>query len=354
MTPAPPRKRGRAARQAQPGAVRPPRRPPRRPISFSPAWLCAFVLVAVPVFASELQLRRFTQLLVLVLAVMGVNLITGYAGVFSLGHGVFVGIGAFAMAQLSDDYSLPLLVALPISSLIAGAFGVLLGLPALRIRGVYLALITFGFALAFGPIARRLGTITGGPTGRSVEADFTAPGWMGLGDDQTQLYRYFVCLAVVAMFFVLMINLVNSRVGRSVRALRDGELAAQVFGVNPTMTKTAVFGLSAAMAGAAGALQVFLFPFVSHADFDVFLSLRLYAAAVLGGLGTVVGAIYGVIALIIVPAIGGLVARIDLGALNGFLSFIGSQSVGFGLGLVMLTYFAPDGVAGVVERWRNR
>lgn len=344
MTPAPPRKRRSIAEyrdqvrdsRSRVGAAR------VGGARFSPLWLVGALLVIMPIVATELQLRRFTQLLVLVLAVMGVNLITGYAGVFSLGHGVFVGIGGFAMAELVDDRGFPMLPALITASVIAGLFGVVLGLPALRIRGVYLALITFGFALAFGPIARRLGGITGGPTGRTVEADFSPPAWTGLGTERTQLYRYLVCLIVVAVFFWIMFNLVNSRVGRSIRALRDDQLAAQVFGVNPTLTKTAVFGLSSAMAGASGALQVFLFPFVSHDNFDVFLSLRLYAAAVLGGLGTIVGAVYGVIALIVVPA------------LNGIIGFIGSESVAFGLGLVVLTYLAPDGVAGVIDRWQRR
>ncbi len=332
MTPAPPRR-----------SLRPSRPKMGMPALVASPWvIVSVVLVGVPLFATDLQLRRFTELLVLVLAVMGLNLLTGYTGVFSLGHGVFVGIGGFAMAELSDDLGLPLIVAIAGSAAIAGLFGVVLGLPALRIRGVYLALVTFGFALAFGPVARRLGSLTGAPTGRSIESGFTPPSWTGIPAAETQIYRYLVCLLVVAGFFVLMRNLVESRIGRALQALRDDELAAQVFGVNPVAAKSAVFGLSAAMAGAAGALQAFLTPFVSPDDFDVFLSFRLYAAAVLGGLGTIVGSVYGVAALIVIPAI------------NGVIGILGSQNVVFGLGLVMLTYLAPDGVAGFLDRRRAK
>jgi branched-chain amino acid transport system permease protein len=304
--------------------------------------LLLIVLVAAPLLTTDLQLRRFSQVLVLVLAVLGVNICTGFGGLVSLGHGAFVGIGAFTMANLIDDLSLPLPLALVGSALVAGGFGMVLGLPALRVKGVYLALLTFGFALVLGPVARRMGSLTGGVTGRSVEFDSAPPGWTGLGADQVQLYRYLVCLIVVGLWFAAAWALINSRMGRAIRAVRDDEVAAVTFGVDLTAVKTGTFGLSAAMAGTAGALQAFLFPFVSHTNFDVFLSLRLYAAAVIGGLGVLVGAVYGVIALLIVPV------------LNSFLGFIGSEAAIFGLGLIMLTYLAPGGLADLVDRGVER
>lgn len=299
-------------------------------------------LLAAPFLTTDLQLRRFSQVLVLVLAVLGVNLCTGYVGLVSLGHGVFVGVGAFAMANYLDELSLPFPVAFLLATVTAGLFGVVLGLPALRVKGIYLALITFGFALVFGPVARRLGSITGGVTGRSVDYDGNPPGWTGLTPDRTQLYRYLVCVAVVAAWFFIAHSLTNSRVGRAMRAIRDNETAAVTFGVDLTLLKTGAFGISAAMAGSAGALQAFLFPFVSHTRFDVFLSLRLYAAAVVGGLGVLVGSIYGVISLLIVPLF------------DGILGSFGSEAIIFGFGLIVLTYLAPDGIAGLADRLGER
>lgn len=301
--------------------------------------IVTLVLLAAPFVTTDLQLRRFSQVLVLVLAVLGVNFCTGYAGLVSLGHGVFVGIGAFAMANYLDDLSLSFLPALLLATVTTGLFGVLLGLPALRVKGIYLALLTFGFALVFGPVARRLGSITGGVNGRAVEFNGDPPDWTGLGTDRTQLYRYALCVLVVVAWFLMSHSLVNSRMGRAMRATKDDETAAASFGVNLTVVKTGAFAISAAMAGSAGALQTFLFPFVSHTKFDVFLSLRLYAAAVIGGLGSMVGAVYGVASLLLVP----LLSRI--------LGSFGSETIVFGLALILLTYFAPTGVAGLADRF---
>ncbi len=305
-------------------------------------WALPVFLVLFPLVASDLVLRRTSQTLVLVLAVLGVNLATGYTGLISLGHGVFVGIGAFAMANLLDEMNLNFFIALPLATLVAGFAGFILGLPALRIRGIYLALITFGFALAFGPVVRRLGSITGGPSGRPIDRNIDPPAALGLPEGWYPEYRYLISLIVVAIWFVLAKNLVDSRIGRATRATRDNEIAAVVFGINPTLIKSGVFSISAAMAGTAGALQAWLFPFVSHEQFGVFLSLRLYAAAVLGGLGNIAGAIYGVVALLIVNVF------------NRIVGAIGSDAIVFGLGLIVLTYFAPHGIAGVIERQNAR
>ncbi len=296
------------------------------------------VLILAPIVTTDLQLRRFSQVLVLVLAVLGVNLCTGYVGLVSLGHGVFVGVGAFAMANYLDELSMPFPVAFLLATITAGLFGVVLGLPALRVKGIYLALITFGFALVLGPVARRMGSITGGVTGRSVEFDGDPPAWTGLGPDRTQLYRYILCVIVLLIWFGAVQSLINSRMGRAMRAVRDNEVAAVTFGVDLTILKTGAFGISAAMAGSAGALQTFLFPFVSHTKFDIFLSLRLYAAAVIGGLGTLAGAVYGVASLLLVPLLGTL------------LGSLGSETIVFGLALILLTYLAPSGIAGMADR----
>jgi branched-chain amino acid transport system permease protein len=308
-------------------------------------WLWALVtvtLVTVPIFTSDLQLRRFSQVVILVLAVLGINLCTGFGGMVSLGHGVFVGVGGFAMANLLDDAGLPVPIALLLAIACSGLFGVLLGLPAIRVRGIYLALVTFGFALVFGPIVRRMGSLTGGPTGRPVDFDTDPPTWTGLDPGRTQLYNYLLCLAVVFIWLALLHSLIHSRVGRALRAVRDDELAAVTFGIDVTFTKTVAFGISAAMAGTAGALEAFLFPFVSHSNYDIFLSLTLYAAAVVGGLGVVVGSVYGLMVLLLVPIVA------------GHLGFLGSPTVVFGLGLIVLTYVAPRGIAGLIDDLTER
>lgn len=308
-------------------------------------WLWSLVLLVVagaPIVANDLELRRFSQVVILLLAILGINLCTGFGGMVSLGHGVFVGIGGFAMANLLDEAGLPVPLALVLSIACAGLVGVLLGLPAIRVRGLYLALVTFGFALVFGPVVRRLGSLTGGPTGRPVDFDADPPAWTGLDPGRTQLYNYLLCLLAVVVWLALLQALIHSRVGRALRAVRDDELAASTFGIDVTFVKTVAFGISAAMAGTAGALQAVLFPFVAHSNYDVFLSLTLYAAAVVGGLGVVVGSVYGLTVLLVVPVVA------------DHLGFLGSPAVIFGLGLVVLTSVAPRGLAGLVDDLSER
>jgi len=299
-----------------------------------------FVALMIPPFVTNpLDLTKLSRLVVLVLAVLGVNLLTGYTGLISLGHGVFVGVGAFAMANFVDT-GLPLVLAGIAATLFTGVIGLILGLPALRVKGLYLALVTFGIALAFPPFARRLGRLTGGVTGRTVDNEsFVPPGFLGL-NDQVHIWRYGVCLIVVAIWFVIIRNLVNSRMGRALRTLRDNEPAAATFGIHVPYVKAGALAVSAAMTGTAGVLQALLNPYISHSDFDAFLSLRLYAAAVIGGLGTLVGAIYGVLALIVVPAV------------NDTLELLDSDAVVFGAGLIIMTFIAPTGIAGLFRRER--
>lgn len=298
--------------------------------------LAALVLAIVvpPFVADPLELTRLSRLIVLILAVLGVNLLTGYTGLVSLGHGVFVGVGAFAMANFID-LGIGLIAAGVLATLFTGLIGLLLGLPALRVKGLYLALVTFGIALAFGPFARRLGAWTGGVTGRTVDNEaFAPPEFLGLRD-HVGVWRYCVCIVVVGLWFWLTRNLINSRMGRALRTIRDDESAAATFGIDVRLTKAGALAISSAMAGTAGVLQAILNPYLSHSDFDAFLSLRLYAAAVIGGLGTLVGAVFGVLALIVVPAV------------NGALDLLDSDRVVFGAGLVLMTFLAPTGIAGL-------
>ena len=173
----------------QPSATEVPA-PARRSRLAWAGWVLLVIVLAVPpLVADSLELTRLSRLVVLVLAVLGVNLLTGYAGLISLGHGVFVGVGAFAMANFIDQ-GMSLFLAGFLATVFTGAVGLVLGLPALRVRGLYLALITFGIALAFPPFARRLGSWTGGVTGRTVDNDnFVPPSFLGL-DDHVHIWRY--------------------------------------------------------------------------------------------------------------------------------------------------------------------
>ena len=314
-------------------------------------WLAlAAMLIALPVVVDQLTLRQYASLMVLSLGVLGIVVATGHAGLISLGHGAFVGLGAFAMGWFLDARGLPFVVAVVATFALCGAAGWLLGLPALRIKGIYLALVTLGIAVVFPSLAKRFPSITGGTTGRPIETTMEPPSWTGLGPDQTVTWRYWFCLAVCALAFLATRNVLVGRMGRAMGAVRDNEAAAATFGINLVRAKAGAFGWSAGLAGMAGALQVVLFPFVSHEQFDVFLSFRLYAAAVLGGVGHLIGAVYGVVALILVPtlndALGGWVGRAD--------GLLRNDVIVFGLGLIVLTFLSAGGAVGLVDRIGRR
>ncbi len=298
------------------------------------------LLLILPFVVDSIALRRTASIIVLTLAVLGVVVATGYAGLISLGHGAFVGLGAFAMGAFLDLLHLPFVVALVATFVTCWIVGWLFGLPALRIKGIYLALLTLGLGVVFPSIAKRFPKITGGVTGRPLDSTLDAPAW--LGDEYTIVWRYFFCLAVCALMFWVTRNVLRSRMGRAMQAVRDDETSAATFGIDLITTKAGAFGLSAALAGTSGALQAILFPFVSHEQFNVFLSFRLYAAAVIGGVGYLAGAVYGVIALIIVPLV------------NDALGVLENDVFVFGAGLVLLTFISPDGIVGLIRRWERR
>ena len=305
-----------------------------------PQLLVLVALVVFPLVAEPIVVRRVAGVGVLSLAVLGLVVVTGRTGLISLGHGALVGLGAFAMASYLDVVGLPAPLALAATFVTCWAVGWLVGLPALRIRGLYLALVTLGVAVVFPSLAKRFPTLTGGVSGRAVESTWDAPAW--LGEQHTVLWRYYWCATVCLVLFRATAGVLEGRMGRALRAVRDDETAAAAFGVRLASTKTGAFALSAALAGTAGALRAVLFPFVSHEQYDVFLSFRLYAAAVIGGIGELSAAVYGVGALILVPA------------LNDAAGLLDSDVLAFGVGLVVLTFVAPDGLAGLVGRWAAR
>ena len=303
------------------------------------------VATAAASLVDPITLRSNSRIMVLALAVLGVVLATGQTGLVSLGHGAFVGTGAFATAVLIDDVGVPILAAIPLAAGVAAVFGGLVGLPALRLRGIQLALVTLGIAVVFPVVARQYPALTGGVTGRPVTTTLEPPGWMPPPFDESGSYRFGICVLVCLAGFWLAYNLVQSRVGRAMRAVRDDDTAAAAYGVNLTTTKVGAFAFSAGLAGVAGALQVMLFPFVSHDQFDVFLSLRIYAAAIVGGVASIVGAVLGVAALVIVPA------------LNEGLDLLENETAVFGLALIVLTFVAPGGLVELFrrgwERWQR-
>ena len=323
--------------------------------AFGIAVLCV-ALAVIPFLTTTTSLRQASQIIVSVLAVLGVNVATGYGGMISLGHGVFVGVGAFATGYYVDDLSMPWLLAITLGAATAGIAGAFVGIPALRIKGIHLALVTLGLAIVFRPLSKRFPSITGGVSGRSIEARFDAPGWWpGDGRMASSLNRYVFCVLVVLLALWATWNVVNSRFGRSMRALRDNDTAAAVYGIDLVSARVTTFAISAGLAGLCGALQVVLVPFVSQDKFPAQESLVIYASAVVGGLGTIWGSVLGVVARTVVAKAGDAVAGFDgLGPIGEFFDLLDESAFVFGLGLIVLTFLFPTGLAGIGRKDRLR
>jgi branched-chain amino acid transport system permease protein len=286
-------------------------------------WGLVIVLaVLLPFFFGSYRVGQFTQAMSLAIAVLGLNLLVGYSGQISLGHGAFFALGAYASAISIADLGVPYLLTLPLAGLVCALAGFLVGLPALRLRGLYLALVTLGLAIATPQIIKRADGLTGGTQGLSVEK-VAAPAWSGLADDQ---WLYFVTLVVAAVMFVLAAFLVRGRVGRALVAIRENEIAARTMGVDLARFKTGTFAVSAAYAGVGGALFTLPIGFLAPESFPLALSFAFLAA------------------IVVIEFVPVYAADVDE-ALAGVI---------YGGVLILFMYLLPGGVMGLIRKLSSR
>jgi branched-chain amino acid transport system permease protein len=296
----------------------------------------ALLAVAVPFLFGPYRVSQFTLVLVYAVAALGLNLLVGYNGQISLGHGAFFALGAYAAALLIEKASVPHLLSVPAAGLVCFVAGYLFGVPALRLRGLYLALVTLGLAIAFPQLIKRFDGLTEGSQGLTISQP-EAPGWLGLADDQ---FLYMLILAFTAVMFVAAWSLTRGQLGRAIKAVRDAEIPASTLGVDLGATKTRVFAVSACYAGVAGALYVFAIGFVAPEAFTLTISFAFLAAIVVGGLATISGALFGALFIEFVPVYASDVND----ALTGVI---------YGGVLIAFMWVLPEGAAGLLNRVRG-
>src|SRR5579864_6008711 len=244
--------------------------------------------VALPFVASGFLTLEFAYALIFAMAILGLNLLVGFSGQISLGHGAFMALGAFTAAIGVKTLGWPYPITIPIAALLCGVLGYVMGIAAARLEGIYLGLATFALAVATPDVLKKQTSITGGVKGITLK-QITSP-IDALSDDQ---YFYLLCLAIAAAMFILTANILGSRTGRAFRAVRDGELAAAASGVHVGYYKTLAFAISAAYAGVSGALFGLATAFVSTDAFPFQLSVGLLVGGVVGGIATISGALIG-------------------------------------------------------------
>ena len=253
--------------------------------------------LALPLLVSNFRLFQFTQVGIYAIALLGLNMLTGYNGQISLGHGAFYAVGAYTTAIMIDRGSVPYPLTIVAAGVLCLVAGFLFGIPALRLEGLYLALATFALALAVPQILKYFEHWTGGSQG--IVLSKPNPPWgLKISPDQ---WLYLFTLAILLLLFVIAHNLLAGRTGRAIIAIRDNPIAAQAMGVNTALYKSLTFGVSAAYTGVAGALSALAIAFVAPDSFDVFRSITFLVGIVIGGLASIWGAIFGALFIQFVP-----------------------------------------------------
>lgn len=309
------------------------------------ATILPWMLAAIPGFPANYALYLLTQAMIFGLVALGLNLLTGYAGQFSIGHAGFVAVGAYTSAILTQRYHLHFVLAFCAAGLASAVTGLLLGLPALRLSGPYLAVATLGFGVAVPQLVLAGGDFTGGSSGLQRLPPAALPIWFDSNIGHYNLVivsdraYYYLSLAVLATLTLFAINVTRGHTGRAFVAIRDSELAAQAMGVSLSRYKTMAFALSAGYAGIAGSLLAHMVRGVSPEEFTLFMSVTVLTMIVVGGLGSIAGSLFGALALTLVQPV---LSRLPL--LSDFKNL---YIVVFGLVLVLAVIFLPQGIAGV-------
>lgn len=308
------------------------------------AFLVPLLRPLFPEVVSDYRLFLVTTMIIASIAVLGLNLLTGFNGQISLGHSAFYAVGAYTAAILMDKLDMPYWATLPIAAILSFLVGYLFGLPALKLEGHYLALATFALALSVPQILKYkwLEDLTGGVQG-IVLSKPEVPFGLPLTEDQ---WLYYYCLVVMVFLYWAAANLLNSRSGRAMMAIRDQALAADTMGIDTSLYKTVTFGISAAYTGIAGALSASAIAFVAPDSFNFFLSIKFLIGLVVGGVGSLAGSVVGGIFYVLVDNSAqalSMFAKNDLG-----LQFDLSAYTVFGILLIILMYLMPMGVVGGV------
>ena len=328
----------------------------------------AVVAYALPAFMSDFRAQQFAYVWIYLIALIGLNVLTGYTGQISLGHGAFMAIGGYTTAILMSEHGVKDIWTIPIAGLVAGVAGFLFGIPALRLSGLYLALATFAIAVAIPAVAKydsdalSFADFTGGGQGINLfgtpelTASLTPVSIFGfeLGFNN---WLYYLAATLALVLYVAAWLFLRGRTGRAFRTVRDSETAAVSFGVSLARYKTLAFAISAAYAGVAGSLFTIATTFVNPDTFPVALSIYLLVGVVVGGLGSLVGLIAGAVFIQFMPQW----AQDADSVIPNWLPVLGNldtdspgaPAVVFGGVLILLMFALPGGVAGLVSRLRG-
>ncbi len=351
-------------------------------------YVCAgWLLVVVPIVYIPLATRfgfapgsidknyRIDQLntvIAFAVAILGLNIVTGFSGQLSLGQSAFVGLGAYTTVILVADHHWSFFSTLPVSIVVCFVAGLLVGIPATRVKGLYLAIVTLVLAFVFHDFVLRFGWLTGGPNGKGpprTQGKLLPPSWMPFAGSRRiagPLWVYCISIVLATVLFLLARNFIRSRPGRALITMRDHEPSATALGVNVALYKAVAFGVSAVYGGLAGSMLMMVRPFATEVQFDMNVAIFLVVGLVVGGVGTISGSVPGALVYVFVPYFVTQWTfdqhRIPVGLrqitspLFSLLHPAGGGAVGifFGLALITLMFVLPGGFTAGVRRLKAR
>ena len=301
---------------------------PTLTIPLAASLIALAALIIVPMFLKNFYVFQLTIIVIYAIAILSLNILTGASGQVSLGHSAFFAVGAYAAGIMMEHASIPYPLAIPLAGLICFIVGFLFGFPALRLKGVYLALATFALAVAAPPLFK-LGTFehwTGGVQGLLVtkpEPPFELP----ISQDR---YVYYLSLVIALIIYLLSVNLLNSRSGRALMAIRDNEIAASSMGIDLALYKTLAFGISAGFTGIAGALGAIAVAYIAPDAYTFNFAIALFLGMVIGGVGWLPGSLAGAAFIVLVPNMAESISK-------------GLSGAVFGVFIIAVIFLLPNG-----------
>lgn len=314
---------------------------------FTKACMAAFLglMLVVPYFLSGSKLWILLQILIASIGAVGINILTGYTGQISLGQGAFLGVGAFTSAYVTAKLGLSFWVGVPAAGLVTAMAGMVFGIPSLRLKGLYLAIATLASQFILEWVFVRWEPVTGGSYGVTVPRPAIAGYTFS-----TDLSYYYIVLAVAVVMILFAANLVRTKTGRAFMAVRDHHISAEIMGINLFKYRLVSFGISSFYAGVAGALFGHSLKYVTSEQFNIEVSIVYLAMIIIGGLGSIVGSIFGAVFMILLPKLLSMftstvaadfpsIARLAIAFEHGI----------FGLIIILFLVFEPDGLA---HRWK--
>ncbi|ADP81265.1 branched-chain amino acid ABC transporter permease [Pseudofrankia inefficax] len=313
----------------------------------------AVIVLFLAAYEPDYRLVNYGSVAAWAVALLGLNLVVGYSGQFTFSQSAFFGLGGYVTAILVSDHGWPFLATLPVVAVAGAVVGLVLGLPALRVRGHYLAIISFALVVAFPSIVNmdQLRDLTGGANGKSAFIEWSAPAWFPIAMSDRG-WQFLTLAALAVLLFWLVSNALRSRVGRALMAMRDNEIGAAASGISLALWKASAFAIGSALAALGGAMLLLVVPIVGPDSGGFLVALELITGLLLGGSGTIAGAAIGGAAIVWLPQISQNLA--------GSLPFLDSNqapaftNVVYGAILVVVIFVMPGGIVSFLRRARGR